>query len=122
MNKISSQQIQEVLAAVPETLRKLASERDYWRKEAQTRIHRDEAEKVAHAMHEKGIDDTPIDELVARLEKAASTGQLDKVAAAVDLVGPNMGQKIAQLTGDDSTRVSSVSNNEFERFILGGVG
>ena len=50
MNKISSQQIQEVLAAVPETLRKLASERDYWRKEAQTRIHRDEAEKVAHEL------------------------------------------------------------------------
>jgi hypothetical protein len=121
--KISSDQLGEVLSAVPGTLRALADERDYWRKEAQSRMRREEAAKVAHAMHEKGISmDTPIDSLVDQLEKAASTGKLSKIAEAVDLVGPDMGHKIAHLTGDDNARGSSMSSHEFERFILGGVG
>lgn len=123
MNKISSEQLDQVLSAVPGTLRSLAGERDYWKKEAQSRMRREEAVKVAQAMHEKGISvDTPIDSLVDRLEKAASAGKLEKIAEAVDLVGPDMGHKIAHLTGDESTRGSSMSSHEFERFILGGVG
>ena len=123
MNKLSSDQIQHVLEAVPGTLRSLAGERDYWKKEAQSRMRRDEAEKVARAMHDKGISvDTPIDALVEQLEKAAQAGKLEKIAEAVEMVGPNMGDKIAHLTGDDSTQASGGSSHEFERFILGGVG
>lgn len=121
--KLSSDQIQHVLEAVPGTLRSLAGERDYWKKEAQSRMLRDDATKVAHAMHEKGINtDTNIDALVSQLEKAAQAGKLDQIADAVEMVGPNMVNKIASLTGDESTRASGGSGVDFERFILGGVG
>ncbi len=123
MNKLSSDQLQQVLESVPGTIRSLASERDYWRKEAQSRMTREAAEKVAHAMHEKGINvDVSIGSLVETLEKAAAQGKLEKIADAVDMVGPDMGQKIATLTGDDSTASSGMSSNELERFLMGGVG
>jgi hypothetical protein len=121
MKKLSAEQVQLVLSQVPETLRKLAAERDFWKKEAQARMQREEAEKVAHAMHEKGISlDVPIKDLVDQLEKAAASGRLEKIAEAVDLVGPNMGQKIAHLTSDEGH--TSGGPSEFERFILGGIG
>lgn len=121
MKKLSSEQMQQVLGQVPGVIRALAEERDFWKKEAQVHMHRDEAEKVATAMHDKGIQaDVPYKDLVDQLEKAAQGGRLEKIAEAVDLVGPNMGQKIASLTGDEGT--NPVSSTEFERFILGGVG
>lgn len=121
MKKLSSEQMQQVLSQVPGTIRKLAEERDFWKKEAQARMQRDEAEKVASAMHEKGIQaDVPFAQLVDQLEKAAQSGRLEKIAEAVDLVGPNMGEKIAQLTGDENAIAGDSS--QFERFILGGVG
>jgi hypothetical protein len=84
-------------------------------------MRRDEAEKVAHAMQEKGIStDVPYEALVDQLEKAASTGQLEKIAEAVDLVGPNMGQKIASLSNDEGRAQGGPT--DFERFLLGGVG
>ena len=121
MEKLSHEQVQQVLGSVPGTLRKLAEERDYWRKEAESRMVRDEAEKVAHEMHSKGLQlDTPIDDLVNSLEKAASAGKLSEIARAVDLVGPDMGQKIAQLTHDDSRHQGG--STALEQFILGDVG
>lgn len=120
MKKLSSEQVQQVLGQVPGVIRKLAEERDFWKKEANARMRRDEAEKVAQAMHEKGISDVPFKDLVDQLEKAAEAGRLDKIAEAVDLVGPNMGEKIASLS-NDNTRISGGSS-EFERFILGDVG
>lgn len=123
MNKLSSEQLQQVLEVIPGTLRSLAGERDYWRKEAQSRMHHEDAEKVARAMHDKGINaDTPIDNLIENLEKAAYAGNLEKIAEAVDMVGPDMGQKIASLTGDASTVASTGSSTDFERYIVGGVG
>lgn len=123
MNKMSSEQLQQVLEVVPGTLRSLASERDYWKKEAQGRMRHEEAEKVARAMHDKGINvDTPLNDLIENLEKAAAAGNLSRIAEAVEMVGPDMGQKIASLTGDQSTAASSVMATEFERFIVGGVG
>lgn len=120
MKKLSSEEMQQVLGQVPGVIRSLAEERDFWRKEAQARMQRDEAEKVATAMIDKGISDTPFADLVDQLEKAAQNGRLEKIAEAVDLVGPNMGQKIASLTGDGE-RLNGGST-ELERFILGGVG
>ena len=123
MHKLSSDQLQQVLDAVPGTLRSLAAERDYWKKEAHSRMLREDAEKVAHAMHEKGINtDVSIDSLVEKLEKAAAEGKLGQIADAVDMVGPDMGLKIASLTNDGSSVASGVVQNELERFIMGGVG
>lgn len=121
MNKVSSQQVHQVLGHVPETIRKLASERDFWKKEAQVRIRRDEAEKVAHAMHEKGIElDTPFETLVEMMEKAAEQGKLAEIERAVDYVGPNMGQKFASLTSDD--RVSGPAADPLTQYLVGGIG
>lgn len=120
MNKVSSAQVQAVIGAVPGVIRGLAEERDFWRKEAQSRMRRDDAEKVASAMHDKGIQmDVPFEQLVDSLEKAASYGKLEQIAEAVDLVGPNMGEKIASLS-DGGHLQGGVS--AFERFILGDVG
>lgn len=122
MQKISSQQIQEVLSAVPGALRKMAAERDYWKKEAESRMRRDDAEKVARAMHDKGINgDTEFEELVSQLEKAAEQGKLDNIAQAVEMVGPNMGQKIASLTGEEHS-AGSQPGSDLVRFLVGGVG
>ncbi len=120
MKKLSAEQMQQVFGQVPGTLRKLAAERDFWKKEAQGRIQTDECEKVARQMLDKGISDAPLNELVEQLEKAAASGRLEKIAEAVELVGPNMGQKIASLTNDDG-QVSGASS-EFERFLMGGIG
>ena len=54
------------------------------------------------------------------VEKAAETGQLAKIAEAVDFVAPNMGHKVASLTNDEN-RLQGGSS-ELERFVLGGVG
>ena len=122
MQKLSSEQLQQVLGSVPGTLRKLAAERNYWKKEAQSRMRREEAEKVAHAMHDKGINaDVAIDTLVESLEKAASEGRLGTIAEAVDMVGPDMWRKTAS-TNDASTAASSAAQSELERFVVGGVG
>ena len=119
--KMSAEQVQAVFSQVPGTIRKLAEERDFWKKEAQARMQKDEAEKVAHAMHEKGISvDVPFRDLVEQLEKAAESGKLEKIAEAVDLVGPNMGQKIASLTNDEGH--AQGGSSAFEQFLLGGVG
>ena len=121
MDKLSSEQIMEVLGKVPDTIRKLASDRDFWKKEAQARIRRDEAEKVAHAMHEKGIDaDTPFEALVERMEKAAEQGKLSQIADSVEMVGPDMGRKIAQLVNDE--RVEVPGADPLTQYIVGGIG
>ena len=120
MYKYSSK-MQQVLGYVPDTLRKLAEERDFWKKEAQVRIRRDEAIKVAKAMHDKGIEQhVPFDTLVDRMEKAAERGELQDIERAVDLVGPDMGQKIAQLTSDE--RIDYPGSDPLTRFLVGGIG
>lgn len=123
MDKLSSEKVQQILEVVPGALRSLAQERDHWKKEAQAYRRHEEAEKVARSMHEKGINtDTSIDALTDTLEKAAAAGKLERISDAVEMIGPDMGQKIAHLTGDDSTQASGGSSNEFTRFLMGGVG
>lgn len=120
MDKISAEKIIQVLGPIPGTLRKLASERDFWKKEAQSRIRKEEAAKVATAMHDKGLEtDIPFDTLVERLEKAAEQGQLGRVADAVNMLGPDMGKKIAQLSDNSQDMASS---DELTACILGNIG
>lgn len=120
MNKLSNDQIAQVLAAAQEALPKLAQERDFYKEKCAALERRERAEKLASAMQHKGIEaDTSYEALVDRFEKV-SEDQLQRISDAVDLVSPDMGSKIAQLT-DDDTRATPGSSG-LERFILGGVG
>lgn len=119
--KLSSQKVAEVLVDAAQALRKTAHERDEYKKLAESLQRRDQAEKLAAAMHEKGLEtDTDVEALADRLEKAAQAGKIDTIAAAVDLVGPDMGEKIAKLTNDDTR--ATVGSSNLERFLYGDVG
>ncbi len=121
MQKLSMNQVYELVSEAPGVIRKLASERDHYKGLYETGVRHDDAEKTAAVMHQKGINmDTPMADLVANLEKAAEQGKLEQIRAAVDMVGPDMGTKVAQLANDES-RITAGSS-EFERFIVGGVG
>lgn len=121
--KISSAEFAQVLGAVPETLRKQASYIDQLEREVETMRRRDEAEKLAKVMHGKGIDtDVPVDQLSERLEKLAEqdANKFKNYQDAVDLVGPDMGTKIAQL--DNTEERSGIGGNELERWLIGQIG
>jgi len=123
MNKLSSAQVQDLLTKSASAITQLAGERDFWKKEAQARMRHEEAEKVASAMHEKGIQsDVPYESLVAQMEKAAEEGKLEKIAAAVDLVGPNMGEKIGHLVGGNNDTQAPEGASDFIRFLHGTIG
>jgi len=120
MEKLSQQDM-EVLAAVPGVLQQLCGERDEALAKVAMMERRQAAEKVASAMHDKGIEaDIPLDTLIDRMEKAAERGELGEIERAVDMVGPDMGTKIASLANDDH-RISG-GGSDLERFIVGGVG
>lgn len=119
MEKISQDQLQQILAEVPGALRKIAAERDHWKERALAYEEHDAIAKVAHAMSEKGINSEMSDqEIYDMLKQASANGQLDKIAMSVDFVAPDMSQKIAQLS--DST--SGGGANRFEASILGSNG
>lgn len=119
MEKVSQEQLQQILAEVPGTLRKIAADRDMWREKALAYEQHDAISKVAHAMQEKGINSEMSDEeIYDMLKSAAANGKLDQIAMSVDFVAPDMSQKIAQLS--DST--SGGGANRFEASILGSNG
>lgn len=117
MKKLSHDKIAEVIADAAAALRKITAERD----EALAKLagieRRQEAEKVARAMQEKGLNNGPIDQLISDLEKMAETGKLQDVKNAVELVGPDMAAKLATIN-NDIPRNGGVS--ELETFILSG--
>lgn len=121
MKKLSNAQIAEVLTDASTTLRaQQATIRELEEKLA-SKERRERVEKLASEMHRKGLElDTSANALADRLEKAASEGKLEKIEGAVELVGPDMGTKIAQLTSDEQG--SSPVSSDLERFIVGGVG
>jgi hypothetical protein len=121
MDKLSSEKVAEVLKDAAACLRIVGDERDHYKKIAESLQLRGKVEKIASSMHHKGIDlDTPVEALADRLEKAAEQGKLDTIEAAVDMVAPDMGTKLAQLTNDEvrDTRGSSA----LETYVLGDVG
>lgn len=119
MNKLSMEQVQELVAEAPGVIRKLASERDFYRDRYEAMVRREDAEKTAAAMIHKGLTEEDFGTLTARLEKAAEQGKLEQIQVAVDMVGPDMGTKLAQLTNDDQR---STVGNAFEQFIVSGIG
>lgn len=121
MDKISNAQIAEVMTDAAATLRTQQATITDLQDKLASKERRDRVEKLAAEMHRKGFElDTKVDDLADRLEKAAST-ELDVVEHAVDLVGPDMGQKLAQLTNDDAAPSAAVSS-DLERFIVGQAG
>ncbi len=123
MDKISTAQLAEVMSAVGPTLRKLAAERDEALLKLAARDRRIEAEKVATAMIQKGLTNEPFDRVSDQLEKAAEQGELDTIRGAVELSGPDMGEKVARMVNDEPiTGASVASEHDFIRFIVGDVG
>lgn len=122
MNKISNAQIAEVMSDAAATLRAQQFAIQDLQEKLAGRERRERVEKLASEMHRKGLDlDTNIDTLADRLEKAAEAGKLETLEHAVDLVGPDMGTKLAQLTNDEPG-TTSMSSSDLERYIVGGVG
>jgi hypothetical protein len=123
MDKISHAQIAEVLTDASAALRAQGAYIGELEEKLASKDRRDRVEKLASEMHRKGLElDTSVDDLATRLEKAAEAGKLDAVEQAVDLVGPDMGQKLASLTNDAESGSSPATSSDLERFIVGGVG
>lgn len=117
-------QVTHVLRQAAETLRKQASRIDYLEAQVEARDRRDDAQKLASQMHEKGIDvDVPFARLAIHLEKMAAEQEAEyrNLRGAVELVGPDMGTKMGSVRNTDEER-SSVGSSDFERFIEGHLG
>lgn len=120
MNKISNEQISQVLHEAPGMIRALVSENDGLRTKLANMERRDAAEKLAEAMHAKGLElDKTAEELVENLEKAAQQGKFETIRAAVDMVGPDMGEKIGSVGNNDA---GAATGSDLERYLVGGVG
>lgn len=121
MNKLSNAQIAEVLTDASATLRAQQAHISDLEEKLASKERRERVEKLASEMHRKGLElDTSVESLADRLEKTAAAGNLEAVEHAVDLVGPDMGTKLAQLTSDEPG--TSSASSDLERFIVGGVG
>ena len=119
--KISNAQAAEVMHDAAATLRAQQSHINDLETKLASMAQRDRVEKLAGEMHRKGLElDTSASDLADRLEKAADVNKLDAIEAAVDLVGPDMGRKLAQLTNDEPGASSAAS--DLERFIVGTAG
>jgi len=113
----------QVLFAAGDALRKQASYIESLESRLGRLQRRDEAEKLAHVMHSKGIDtDVPIEQLTERLEKLAEQDirKFYNFQDAVELVGPDMGTKLAQL--NNSEERSGIGGSDLERWLVGQVG
>lgn len=120
MEKLSMDDIRELISEAPGMIRKLASERDFYRTEYEALVRKEDAIKVASEMHRKGINvDVDLEVLSNNLEKAAEQGKLEQIRAAVDMVGPDMG-KLARLTNDETH--NEVGSSDFERYLAGQLG
>jgi len=100
--KVSSTQLHDLLKEGADTLRKTASERDFYKEKCAKMELYDRCAKLARAMHGKGINiDQPLEELTDWWVKQAESGQsLEVVEKAVELQGPDMAQKIGHLSSD----------------------
>lgn len=131
--KVSAEQVFAVFAEAPEAIRKLASSRDEWKAKYEAEHEkvasyerRGVIEKMASQMIDKGMDGGATkEELMTRLEGWAAQNKLAELQMAIELNGPDMGQKIATVydgTGTAREYVAggdaSVAANSFERAII----
>jgi len=121
--KISSADFIQVLSASAECIRKQASYIETLEGKVETMERRDSAEKLAHTMHHKGIDsDVPVEKLAERLEEMAAQegAKFNNLRDAVELVGPDMGTKMAHL--DNAEERSGVGSDDLNRYLMGQIG
>lgn len=133
MQKISTAQVKGLLTDAAVSLRKIAAERDHYKKVAEAYETQDRVTKLAHAMKEKGMDDgMSVDELVDHLYKVAAAGELDLTERAVEISGPNMTERMGKLgsrsgatslpsdfsTTDSATQ--SPARDRFESWLMSG--
>ena len=119
MDKESAAKFSQVLRHAQGTLLKVASERDQLQARCDAYEQRDEAAKVASAMHSKGLHtDKSLSQLTAEMMKAANSDRLATIEAAVEMVAPDMGVKLASL-GDEHRGGDGTS--DLEQYIWGGV-
>lgn len=120
MADLDKVKVAKVLADASQALRSVSAERDKLAGENSTLKRHFEAQKLASAMHEKGIHlDVDSETLVGDLEKAAEAGRFPALQEAVDMVAPNMGLA-GTLTSDDVT--AGGGSSSLEGYILGDVG
>ena len=116
MDKLSAAKKREVLAEVPEVLRKVAAERDFYRDAYLEGASRQRVEKIASSMIEKGIKSGSVVEVADDLQKQAAAGSLnlDVTEKAVELVGPDMGKRAS--VSDELS--SSAGSTDLERYLM----
>lgn len=120
--KISGAQMAEVFRDAATTLRSQSAYIHDLETKLASRDQRDRVTKLASEMHRKGINlDVDAGALADSLEKAAEAGKLEAIEVGVDLVGPDMGQKLASLTNDDGPGASSAAS-DLKRYIVGTAG
>jgi uncharacterized protein (DUF924 family) len=117
--KEAKQKEAEVFKEAAAVLEKTAAERDMYQARCEAYERRDRATKLASKVHEKGINDTPIPKLAEHFESLASTNssELGNWERAVDLVGADMGRKMASLSND---QVQSAGNSELVDYLVNG--
>lgn len=121
MNKISNAQMAEVLSDAATTLRAQQAYIGELEEKLASKETRERVEKLASAMHQKGLElDVTVSDLADCLEKAAEQQKLDVIEEAVNLTGPDMGSKLASLTHDVTG--GSSGSTDLERYIVGHAG
>lgn len=121
MKKLSNEQISAALSEVPGVIRGLVEENAGLREKVAHMQRKEAASELAETMHAKGLElDVGLEDLTARLEKAAEQGKLETYREAVALSGPDMGSKLASLSSSDGN--NAAAGSALERFIVGGIG
>lgn len=111
MQKESQVKLANLLEQTGELLVQAVGERDAALAKVAAYELRERTTKLAASMHEKGIEvDVPAAKLAEHLAELAQTGKLAEYERAVELVGPDMGQKIGSLGGRQSTGVDPLTN------------
>ena len=122
MDKLSNAQLAEVIADGAATLRTQQAYIGELEEKLASKESRDRVEKLAASMHTKGLGlDVPVADLADKLEKTAAAGKLDAFEHAVDLVGPDMGRKLASIN-EEAGAGSGAGSSDLESFIVGDVG
>lgn len=116
MDKLSSEQIQEVLSEAPLVIQKLAQERDYYKQKLAEQLGEERVTKLAQAMIDKGLEDGDVASVTRKIASALQSGKMDLEVTeqAVAMVGPDMG-KLASV-GDDLSPASGAT--PLEQFIM----
>jgi hypothetical protein len=122
MDKVSNEQRAQVIADAANTLRAQQAYIGELEDKLASVQRRDRVEKLAATMHSKGLElDVSATDLADTLEKAAVAGKLETVEQAVDLVGPDMGRKLASIN-EEVGAGSGAASSALESFIVGDVG